>query len=60
MGSVINIVCLVSHRSIPELDMASTDLDLLLSMGFEKTRAEIAVSKTGGCKSLVKNGLETF
>jgi hypothetical protein len=30
--------------------MAQSDLDLLLEMGFEKARAELAVKKTGGCK----------
>ena len=28
--------------------MAQTDLELLLEMGFEKARAELAVKKTGG------------
>jgi hypothetical protein len=30
--------------------MAASDLSVLLDMGFEKERAEIAVKKTGGCK----------
>jgi len=30
--------------------MASSDLSVLLDMGFEKERAELAVKKTGGCK----------
>jgi len=30
-----------------------SDLAVLLDMGFEKERAEIAVKKTGGCKSLI-------
>lgn len=30
--------------------MASSDLDVLLDMGFDKTRAELAVKKTGGCE----------
>lgn len=30
--------------------MAQSDLDLLLEMGFERPRAELAVKKTGGCK----------
>lgn len=29
--------------------MASTDLEQLLEMGFEKERAELAVKHTGGC-----------
>jgi hypothetical protein len=29
--------------------MTTTDLDQLIEMGFEKERAEIATSKTGGC-----------
>jgi UBA/TS-N domain len=29
--------------------MASTDLEQLLDMGFEKQRAEMAVKSTGGC-----------
>jgi predicted RNA-binding Zn-ribbon protein involved in translation (DUF1610 family) len=33
--------------------MTKSDLDLLLEMGFEKARAELAVKKTGGCKSLI-------
>ncbi len=28
--------------------MTQSDLDLLLDMGFEKARAELAVKKTGG------------
>lgn len=37
--------------------MASSDLDVLLDMGFQKARAEIAVNKTGGCKFLyTQNG----
>jgi len=32
--------------------MAQTDLELLLDMGFEKARAELAVKKTGGCTYL--------
>lgn len=30
--------------------MASSDLDVLLDMGFDRDRAELAVKKTGGCK----------
>jgi hypothetical protein len=30
--------------------MAASDLSVLLDMGFENERAEIAVKKTGGCK----------
>jgi hypothetical protein len=33
--------------------MAQSDLELLLEMGFEKPRAELAVKKTGGCKLLL-------
>lgn len=29
--------------------MTTTDLEQLLEMGFEKERAELAVSRTGGC-----------
>jgi hypothetical protein len=32
--------------------MAQSDLDLLLEMGFEKARADLAVKKTGGRKYL--------
>lgn len=28
----------------------ASDLDQLIEMGFDKERAEIAVSKNGGCK----------
>jgi hypothetical protein len=28
------------------------DLEVLIDMGFEKARADMAVKKTGGCKSL--------
>lgn len=31
--------------------MAPSDLDQLIEMGFDKERAQIAISKTGGCKS---------
>ena len=31
--------------------MTQSDLDLLLEMGFERARAELAVKKTGGCES---------
>jgi hypothetical protein len=31
--------------------MAASDLSVLLDMGFEEERAQIAVKKTGGCKS---------
>ena len=31
--------------------MASSDLSVLLDMGFEKERAELAVKKSGGCKA---------
>lgn len=31
--------------------MASTDLDTLLEMGFDKPRAELAMQKKGDCKS---------
>ena len=31
--------------------MASTDLDVLLEMGFDKPRAELAVQKTSDCKT---------
>jgi hypothetical protein len=34
--------------------MASTDLDTLIDMGFDKPRAELAVKRTGGRKSLPK------
>lgn len=30
--------------------MGQTDLEVLLEMGFEKARAELAVKKTGGCR----------
>jgi hypothetical protein len=30
--------------------MTKSDIDLLLEMGFEQARAEIAVKKTGGCQ----------
>ena len=30
--------------------MASSDLDTLIDMGFERQRAEFAVKKTGGCE----------
>lgn len=30
--------------------MASTDLEQLIEMGFEKERAELAVKNTGGCQ----------
>jgi hypothetical protein len=30
--------------------MGSSDLEVLIDMGFEKVRAEMAVKKTGGCK----------
>ncbi len=29
--------------------MGQSDLDLLLEMGFERDRAELAVKRTGGC-----------
>jgi hypothetical protein len=32
--------------------MVQSDLTLLLDMGFEKERAELAVKKTGGCMFL--------
>lgn len=32
--------------------MTRSDLDVLLEMGFEKARAELAVKKTGGCQCL--------
>jgi hypothetical protein len=31
--------------------MGQSDLEVLIDMGFEKTRAEIAVKKSGGRKS---------
>lgn len=31
--------------------MASTDLENLLDMGFEKSKAELALKKSGNCKS---------
>lgn len=34
--------------------MASSDLDTLIDMGFEQPRAELAVKKTGGCKSIMR------
>ena len=34
--------------------MASSDLDTLIDMGFEKPRAELAVKKTGGCESTIR------
>lgn len=30
--------------------MTKSDIDLLLEMGFEQARAELAVKKTGGCQ----------
>lgn len=30
--------------------MTASDLDQLIEMGFERERAELAVSKTGSCK----------
>jgi hypothetical protein len=30
--------------------MTASDLEVLLSMGFEKERAEMAVKKSGGCE----------
>lgn len=30
----------------------ASDLDQLIEMGFDKERAQLAVTKTGGCKSL--------
>jgi hypothetical protein len=30
--------------------MTKSDLDMLLEMGFEQARAELAVKKTGGCQ----------
>lgn len=36
---------------IPTVIMAS-DLDQLIEMGFDKERAQLAVTKTGGCKFL--------
>jgi hypothetical protein len=35
--------------------MVQSDLDLLLDMGFEKARAEIAVKKTGGRKLILND-----
>jgi hypothetical protein len=32
--------------------MVQSDLALLLDMGFEKARAELAVKKSGGCEHL--------
>jgi hypothetical protein len=32
--------------------MTQSDLEVLLSMGFDKERAELAVKKSGGCKSI--------
>lgn len=29
--------------------MGQSDLDVLLDMGFDRERAELAVKKTGGC-----------
>jgi hypothetical protein len=29
--------------------MAASDFDVLVDMGFEKERAELAVKQTGGC-----------
>lgn len=37
--------------------MVSTDLDTLLDMGFDKAKAELAVKKSGGCKSLIAAGV---
>ncbi len=34
----------------PTSRMASTDLEQLIEMGFEKERAELAVKNTGGCQ----------
>lgn len=31
--------------------MGQSDLEVLLDMGFERARAELAVKKTGGCQS---------
>lgn len=39
--------------------MGQTDLEVLLDMGFEKARAELAVKKTGGCR-LCPTGIPTF
>ncbi|KEF51692.1 uncharacterized protein A1O9_12327 [Exophiala aquamarina CBS 119918] len=35
--------------------MAPSDLDQLLMMGFDKARSELALAKSGGCKSLLSN-----
>jgi hypothetical protein len=32
--------------------MAPSDLNMLIDMGFDKERAELAVKKTGNCKLL--------
>jgi hypothetical protein len=32
--------------------MGQSDLEVLLDMGFDKARAELAVKKTGGCQFL--------
>ena len=31
--------------------MASSDLEVLVDMGFERERAEMAVKRSGGCRS---------
>lgn len=41
--------CHIFH--VPTVIMAS-DLDQLIEMGFDKERAQLAVTKTGGCKFL--------
>lgn len=33
--------------------MGQSDLDLLIEMGFERARAELAVKKAGGCQCFV-------
>jgi hypothetical protein len=33
-------------------DIMASDLDQLIEMGFDKERAQLAVTKTGGCKFL--------
>lgn len=42
---------LVSCKTSGNQTMAtSSDLDVLIDMGFDRTRAELAVKKSGGCK----------
>jgi hypothetical protein len=38
----------------------ASDLDQLIEMGFDKERAELAVKKTGGCRSRYPRLLPRF